>query len=88
MNAVPTSHGPGQPCIFRVVRVSGTIRKAEEEAVRRAKQLILAAQGETAGSSGSGLLSPGQTPNTNSTKDLEGDDGFDVEDDDMSNSET
>lgn len=34
----------GKSCVFRVVHVSGTIRKAEEDAIRRAKQLILAAQ--------------------------------------------
>jgi ribonuclease P/MRP protein subunit POP5 len=54
MDAVPTKDGPGRPCIFRVVRVSGTIRKAEEEAIRQAKQLILAAKGEAG--TGSGLL--------------------------------
>lgn len=32
--------------MFRVVRVSGTIRKAQEEAIRRARDLILAAQRE------------------------------------------
>jgi ribonuclease P/MRP protein subunit POP5 len=31
------------------VRVSGTIKKVEEEAIRRAKQLILAAKDEMAG---------------------------------------
>ena len=36
----------GRNCVFRVVRVSGTIRKAQEEAVRRARELILAAQRE------------------------------------------
>ncbi len=33
-----------QPCVFQVVRVSGTIRKAEEEAVRRARLSIRQAQ--------------------------------------------
>lgn len=33
-----------QSCVFKVVRVSGTIRKAEEEAIRRAKASILRAQ--------------------------------------------
>ncbi|KAI1498674.1 Rpp14 family protein [Biscogniauxia marginata] len=42
MNSVPVKNG--KPCIFRVVRVSGTMRKAEEEAVRRARDLIFAAQ--------------------------------------------
>jgi ribonuclease P/MRP protein subunit POP5 len=33
-----------QPCVFQVVRVSGTIRKAEEEAIRRARITIRRAQ--------------------------------------------
>lgn len=44
MDHVPVRDG--RPCIFRVVRVSGTIRKAEEEAIRQAKKLILAAKEE------------------------------------------
>ncbi|KAI4741842.1 hypothetical protein E4T50_07743 [Aureobasidium sp. EXF-12298] len=38
-----------QACVIQVVRVSGTIRKAEEEAIRRAKAAILraTAQGKT-----------------------------------------
>ena len=45
MDRIPTSDG--RPCIFRVVRVSGTIRKAEEEAIRQARQLVLAAREQT-----------------------------------------
>ncbi|KAG5663002.1 hypothetical protein KAF25_000938 [Fusarium avenaceum] len=45
MDHVPVKDG--RPCIFRVVRVSGTIRKAEEEAIRQAKRLILAAKEDT-----------------------------------------
>lgn len=44
MNAVPIKSGKN--CVFRVVRVSGTIRKAEEEAIQRAKALILKARRE------------------------------------------
>lgn len=47
MDRVPVREG--RPCIYRVVRVSGTIRKVEEDAVRRAKLLILAAKEEMAG---------------------------------------
>ena len=36
--------GQAQPCVMRVVRVSGTIRKAEEECVRRARGAILRAK--------------------------------------------
>lgn len=32
--------------MFQVVRVSGTIRKAEEEAIRRAREMILKARRE------------------------------------------
>lgn len=35
-----------RPCVFRVVRVSGTIRKVEEEAVKRARADVLRAQRE------------------------------------------
>lgn len=36
----------GRPCMFHVVRVSGTMRKVEEEAIRQARKLILAAQND------------------------------------------
>ncbi|PSR80648.1 Rpp14/Pop5 family protein [Coniella lustricola] len=49
MNRVPTKRGPGNPCIFRVVRVSGTIKKVEQEAVRRARLLVIAAKDEMSG---------------------------------------
>ena len=39
MTQIPVKDG--RNCVFRVVRVSGTIRKAEEEAIRRARELIL-----------------------------------------------
>jgi ribonuclease P/MRP protein subunit POP5 len=47
MNRVPIKDG--LPCIFRVVRVSGTIRKVEEEAIRRARLMVLAAEEHLAG---------------------------------------
>ena len=37
------------PCVMQVVRVSGTIRKAEEEAIRRARLQIRMAQQSTGG---------------------------------------
>ena len=40
MNRVPVRNG--KACTFRVVHVSGTIRKVEEEAVRRARDLCFA----------------------------------------------
>lgn len=36
--------GVGLPCVVRVVRVSGTIRKAEEELIRRAKRDVVRAR--------------------------------------------
>ena len=42
-------------CVMQVVRVSGTIKKSEEEAIRRAKTAILKARKEAAGSATEGL---------------------------------
>ncbi|KXJ85508.1 Rpp14 family protein [Microdochium bolleyi] len=42
MDSVPVRDG--KPCVFRVVHVSGTIRRAEEEAIRRARSLCIAVQ--------------------------------------------
>jgi ribonuclease P/MRP protein subunit POP5 len=44
MNKVPVKDG--RSCVFRVVRVSGTIRKAQEELIRRAREIILKARRE------------------------------------------
>jgi ribonuclease P/MRP protein subunit POP5 len=44
MNTVPVKNG--RSCVFRVVRVSGTIRKAEEEAIRKAREMIMRARRE------------------------------------------
>jgi ribonuclease P/MRP protein subunit POP5 len=44
MTSVPVKDG--KSCVFRVVRVSGTIKKAEEEAIRRAREMILKAMRE------------------------------------------
>ncbi|KAJ9292735.1 hypothetical protein DTO271G3_8434 [Paecilomyces variotii] len=47
LSSIPASNrrsGPGsgaRPCVFRVVRVSGTMRKAEEEAIRRARREVV-----------------------------------------------
>lgn len=84
MTTVPTKDGPGRPCIFRVVRVSGTVRKAEEEAIRQAKQLILAAK-EEAGAA-SGLLTSERTSARDVVMDVDVADESD-EDEIMSDSE-
>lgn len=52
---VPTKSGPGKSCIFQVVRVSGTIKQVEHEAVRRARLLILAAKDQMAGTAPNAL---------------------------------
>jgi ribonuclease P/MRP protein subunit POP5 len=44
MNTVPVKNG--KSCVFRVVRVSGSIRKSQEECIRRAREMILKAQHE------------------------------------------
>lgn len=44
MNRVPVKDG--RKCVFRVFRVSGTIRKAQEELVRRTREIMLKAQRE------------------------------------------
>lgn len=46
IGSLPSSSAgePGKRCVIRVVRVSGTIRKAEEEAVRRARREIVRAK--------------------------------------------
>ncbi|KAI6781395.1 Rpp14 family [Emericellopsis cladophorae] len=53
MGRVPNKDGTGKHCIFRVVRVSGTIRKVEEEAIRQSRALIVAAKQEASEAQGS-----------------------------------
>ncbi|OLN87966.1 Ribonuclease P/MRP protein subunit POP5 [Colletotrichum chlorophyti] len=55
LDRVPLKGGDGKPCTFKVVRVSGTIRKAEEAAIRQARQLVLAAK-DSAAAATSGAL--------------------------------
>lgn len=50
---------PGKHCVIRVVRVSGTIRKAEEELLRRARQDVVRAKTVEGGGAGSWLPSVG-----------------------------
>jgi len=70
MNSVPVKNGKN--CVFRVVRVSGTIRKAEEEAIHRARELILKARRDL-GEPGESTLDDifgKRDPNADSTKDV------------------
>ncbi|OJJ44948.1 hypothetical protein ASPZODRAFT_17860 [Penicilliopsis zonata CBS 506.65] len=89
MTHVPEGRDAARPCVFRVVRVSGTIRKAEEEAIRRARREIVRLRGldeavfgvlggdagrKTAGGSGTDSAVLGSP--------VDGDDDEDMDDDD------
>jgi ribonuclease P/MRP protein subunit POP5 len=65
----------GEKCVLRVVRVSGTIKKVEEEVVRRARRMISAVQG----GNGSGVTLQAV---------LGAEDERDIEDVDMEDEET
>lgn len=51
---LPSQRTP-QPCVMQVVRVSGTIRKAEEEVIKRARVAILKARNDSQGGGSGGL---------------------------------
>ncbi|TVY43438.1 Ribonuclease P/MRP protein subunit [Lachnellula occidentalis] len=71
MNSVPVKNGKN--CVFRVVRVSGTIRKAEEEAIRRAKEIVVRARreaGEKGESTFDNIFGKTKDGPTESTKDV------------------
>jgi ribonuclease P/MRP protein subunit POP5 len=85
MTSVPVKDGKN--CVFRVVRVSGTIKKAEEEAIRRAREMILIAMRE-AGDQGDSTLDDmfgnhkgKATPETTKYNDISMVDRSDSEDD-------
>lgn len=44
------------PVVVKVVRVSGTIRKAEEEIIKRAKEIVLRARFAESGAGNNGLI--------------------------------
>lgn len=48
-----------RPCVFRVIRVSGTMRKAEEEAIRRGRREIARVRGVKEGVVLGGLFGAG-----------------------------
>lgn len=82
MRNVPVKNG--KKCVFRVIRVCGTIRKAEEAAVRRAKEMIVRARRELGDQSDSMLddmfEKDGQS-RMDSTKDVLMVDGSDSDED-------
>lgn len=57
INRIPLSkkHPEFVPCVFQVVRVSGTIKKSEEEAIKRARAAIIKAKKETTTNAMAGL---------------------------------
>ncbi|KAL9611082.1 MAG: hypothetical protein Q9167_004254 [Letrouitia subvulpina] len=82
------------PCVMQVVRVSGTIRKAEEEAIRRAKEMVLMAKQEIQDGVSSGLdavfgLEPRQPLETASSlvRSAENSSNEDLEESDMDEEE-
>lgn len=82
MDHIPVRNG--KLCTFRVVHVSGTIRKVEEEAIRRARDMMLAIKDQAGAKDNSALaaiMSKGKrTRQTTTTKSA-----IDIEDDDFSN---
>lgn len=78
----------GKDCVFRVVRVSGTIRKAEEEAIRRAKEIMVKAKREL-GEQGESTLDNifGKAAEADSARDIMMVDTSDSEDDHGANSD-
>lgn len=78
----------GKSCVFRVVRVSGTIRKAEEEGIRRAKEIVIMARREMGEQSGSTLDSifgkGGKNAQLDSANDITMVDSVDSEDEEIS----
>lgn len=70
------------PCVFQIVRVSGTIRKSEEEAIRRAKLSIMRAGKAGMASSDLGAPSKG----TGLSASIFDNDNHDIDDDDNDDS--
>ncbi|KAH8808947.1 Rpp14/Pop5 family protein [Xylogone sp. PMI_703] len=81
MSTIPVKDG--KRCVFRVVRVSGTIRKAEEEAIRRAQQLIIQTRREVSDNSQTALenIFGKATEEGTSLKNIDSVDLSDIEDD-------
>ena len=77
----------GKKCVFQVVRVSGTMRKAEEEAIRRAREIILEARREMGGKDKDGSILDsifGKELNARASKDITIVDRSDSEEDEAS----
>ncbi|RFU31163.1 hypothetical protein B7463_g5158, partial [Scytalidium lignicola] len=88
MNSVPVKDG--KRCVFQVVRASGTIRKAEEEAIRRAQHLIIQARREVSDNNQTALenIFGKTTEGESSLKNIDSADMSDIEDsEEMSDSD-
>lgn len=74
-------------CVFQVVRVSGTIKKSEEEAIRRARAAIIRAKKEAVTNAMAGLDAMlGQSGNDQELdRSKRGDDPVGIEDSDLDN---
>lgn len=75
------------PCVIHVVRVSGTIRKAEEEAIRRARESVLRAR-LSIGGGAQGLLKEVVTADDGEEEDASMDGIEDDDDDEMDEDDT
>lgn len=78
-----------QTCVIQVVRVSGTIKKSEEEAIRRARITIVRAQRAKAppsttlsGAAPADDADDGDLDMTNSIEDFDGPNAGDTDDED------
>lgn len=76
--------GRERPCVFRVLRVSGTMKKAEEEAIHRARKEIVRIRGvEEKGVLGDLISGEGDKEKVERTVPLTRDIMDDSEDEDM-----
>jgi len=90
MTQLPKSHGERQSraCVMQIVRVSGTIKKAEEEVVRRARAAVLRARREAGEGGLEGLLGDGEGGGVEGSMGVESDGSYEgVEDDGMGTDE-
>ena len=83
-----SKQAPPRPCVMQVVRTSGTIKKAEQEAIKRARAAILRTKRESGDGSADGLIGLLSQPDEEAVgvsgngkgRDIAGSDGSDEED--------
>lgn len=83
------SSTPSRPCVFRVVRVSGTIKKCEQEAIKQARTAIMCAKREEGGGNDDegGLLHAVLGPFEEDPGTMEGNSRIGIEDSDVEDGE-